>query len=349
MLQDHEARSRFDEAHVRFQLDDSFDMQTSTRHTLARVARCATCALIGTTTAIANHGPGTSGGGSSTVSGETLKAGAFELSLRTDWTKFESFTREEAEAHAAESGEFDAIDSSWLETFALTYGVTDDLQLGAQLGYYRGNDFIDAESDGGPAESSTADPAGLSDLWLQAKWRVMHGQHGHLALLGGVKLPTGKDDERLDNGELLEPSSQPGTGSVDWQAGVGYSRFLTSRVTLDASAVYTLRTEHDDFTVGDRLDLGVAFAYRITESVQQYPNYSVSAELLGVSLAKDDEDGEKNDNSGGDTLYLAPGARVRFNEHIALSLAPAFPIHQDLNGDQVETRTKATLDLSVSF
>src|SRR6185503_1968010 len=132
----------------------------------------------------ANHGPGTSGGGNFTMSGETLRQGGFDLTLRTDITKFESVSRAEAEQKA------------------IAHGVTDDIQLSAYVGYYWGNDFIDAEEDGGGgAESATADPKGLTDTWIQGKWRMMHGPHGHLALVGGVKLPTGKDDEKLSNGE----------------------------------------------------------------------------------------------------------------------------------------------------
>ena len=62
-------------------------------------------------TALANHGPGTSGGGTSTLSGETLKKGGFDLSLRTDVTWYETFTLSEAADHAVQSGEFDAIES----------------------------------------------------------------------------------------------------------------------------------------------------------------------------------------------------------------------------------------------
>ena len=40
--------------------------------------------LILSVTARANHGPGASGGGNATVSGETLKPGRFEISLRED-------------------------------------------------------------------------------------------------------------------------------------------------------------------------------------------------------------------------------------------------------------------------
>jgi hypothetical protein len=177
----------------------------------------------------------------------------------------------------------------------------------------------------------------------------MRGRPGHLAVIGGIKLPTGDDDETLSGGSEIEPSSQPGTGSVDYQAGLAYSRFLTSRVTLDASGLYTLRTEHDDFKVGDRFDAGVALGYRLTESIRSFPQVSVFTEALYVWLDKDEEDGEREESSGGHTVYIAPGVRVRLNENAALTVAPAFPVLQDLNGEQVETRFKLTAVLSLTF
>jgi hypothetical protein len=178
---------------------------------------------------------------------------------------------------------------------------------------------------------------------------VLQGQPGNLAVIGGVIAPTGRDDVELSNGELLEPSSQPGTGAWAYQVGLAYSRFLTSRITTDASAIYTIRTSHDGFEVGDRLDLGVAFAYRLTESIRTFPNYSVFTEANAVWLGKDESAGEKNENSGGWTVYLTPGARVRFSENVALTVAPSFPILQELNGEQIESRFKVAVTLSFSF
>jgi hypothetical protein len=313
------------------------------------MVRAGLVALLATP-ALGNHGPGTSGGGSSVASGETLRAGGFDLSLRTDFTKFEDVSRAEAEQRAIQSGEFDALDKSFLESFSIAYGVTDDFQVGAQIGWYSGTNFVAAEADGlGGADVATADPRGLSDLWLSGKLRVMRGASGHLALMAGLKLPTGKDDVRLSDGDLLEPSSQPGTGAVDGQVGVAWSKFLTSRTTVDASALYTLRGEHDGFRVGDRADAGVALAYRLTEDVKAFPNWSVSGELLSVWLDKDDDHGELNGNSGGTTVYLAPGVRERVNPHVSFSLAPALPIVQDLNGDQIEARAKLVFNLSFSL
>jgi hypothetical protein len=297
-----------------------------------------------------NHGPGTSGGGSSTASGETLRRGRLSLDLRTDFTSYERVSRDEAEDVASQAGEFDALGSALVESLTLAYGLGDGLQLALQFGYYSGSDFIDAEADGaGGAESATADPRGLTDTWFTGKLRVLRGAAGHLALLAGIKLPTGEDGEELSDGERLEPSSQPGSGSVDYQAGLAYSRYLTPRVTLDASGIFTLRSEHDGFEVGDRADLGLALAYRLTEDVRAPDNYSVFAELSGIWLDQDEEEGVANESSGGRTVYLVLGLRDRFSEHLSLSLAPAIPIHQDLEGEQVEAEWRAAVTLSFTL
>jgi len=215
-----------------------------------------------------NHGPGTSGGGSQTLSGETLKEGHWAFSWRSDFTDFQRFSAAQAEANALAHGGFDAVDHTLVETLSVAYGVTDDLELGLSSGYYRGTNFIDAEADGmGGVESSGGDPSGPTDLWIQARYRMRHDRHGHVAALFAVKAPTGKDHERLVNGELLEGSSQPSSGAFDFKVGLGYSRFLTPRTSMDAGASYTLRTRANRFTVGDRADLGVDLAYRLTEDV----------------------------------------------------------------------------------
>lgn len=326
-------------------------MSTSTRfRPFARGLSVAALAVVPLRELLANHGPGTSGGGSSTASGETLKAGAWDLSLRVDETEFEDVDRQEAAQRAQTSGDFDALRRSFLTTMSLAYGVTEDLQVGASLGYYRGSDFFAAEQDAfGNVDVADADPHGITDLWLQGKYRFVHNEFGSLAVLAGFKLPTGNDDQRLSSGEKLEPSSQPGTGAFDGQAGLAWSRYLTPNLTADTSAVYTLRGEHAGFTVGDRFDAGFALAYRLTDAITAFPNWSLFGEANVVWLGKDDDHGTKNENSGGTTLYLTPGVRVRFNPTAALTLAPSFPVAQSLHGEQVETRFKVAATLSFGF
>ena len=84
------------------------------------------------------------------------------------------------------------------------------------------------------------------------------------------------------------------------------------------------------------LDLGAAVAYRLTESIKQFPNWSVFGEANAVRIGKDHDDEEgDNPNSGGWTIYLTPGVRCRFNERVALTFAASLPVSQDLNGDQI--------------
>lgn len=313
--------------------------------------------LMMTGVALANHGPGTSGGGSSTISGETLNAGQYDLTFRLDFTDFENVSEAEVIAQVGQGGDhFDALARSYLTTASLSYGVTDDLEVSGAIGYYYGQDFISAHThehhegeEEEPPLVGTADPNGLTDLWVTAKYRIMKGGPGHLSLIGGVKFPTGRDDVDDSNNHALEPSSQPGSGAFDFQAGAAYSRYLTERITIDASGVYTFRLEHDDFKVGDRADVGVALAYRLMEDITSFPSVSVFGEALWVWLDHDEEAGVDNPNSGGIYLYLSPGVRVRWNNTFSMAVAPAFPVVQDLEGEQVETDYKLTFSLSFVF
>src|SRR2546421_11421850 len=151
---------------------------------------------------LANHGPGASGGGSSTISGETLKPGHFELSLREDFSQFEKFSNAAAAARARSGGDFDALDHGFDTSLDFAIGVFDGFQIGASTGYFIGNDFKSAElqSDGSVQEAKT-NPRGLTDLTVTGKYRILKGAPGNLSIIAGVKAPTGPSDGRLSNGE----------------------------------------------------------------------------------------------------------------------------------------------------
>jgi len=175
--------------------------------------------------------------------------------------------------------------------------VSDDLQIGAALGYFIGHDFRGADlQEDGSVETSTTNPDGLTDLVLIGKYRLLRGRPGNLALIVGVVIPTGRASAALVNGEQLSPTDQPGTGRWGLPVGFGYSRFLTPNLTMDASVLYTFRFEKDDFKVGDRLDTGLALAYRLTESIKTFPQYSLFAELNDVYLFNDRVQGENDPN-----------------------------------------------------
>jgi hypothetical protein len=202
----------------------------------------------------------------------------------------------------------------------------------------------------GGADVGTANPKGITDTWFTTKYRILKGMPGNLSLIAGVKAPTGEDDHRLSNGDRLEASSQPGSGAVDFQLGAAYSRYLTTNLTIDASGVYTFRTRDHGFKVGDRADLGVALAYRLTDDIKELPNLSVFVEALGVWIGKDNSHADgTNPNSGGWSMFISPGIRCRLTQHMSATVAVLVPILQDLNGAQVKRDYRISAGVTWTF
>lgn len=83
----------------------------------------------------ADHGPGTSGGGFSTQSAETLKPRQWSASVHLDWTEFEAIGSEDVVG----LDHFDLLDRSYLFTFGASVGITENLQVGIAFGYYAAN------------------------------------------------------------------------------------------------------------------------------------------------------------------------------------------------------------------
>jgi hypothetical protein len=308
-------------------------------------------ALLAVFSVRADHGPGTSGGGASTQSGETLKPGKFSIEFREDYTEFEDLSAATVEAKATTAGSFDLLDRSFLSTFSVSYGIVENFQVNLSIGYYKAVNALEAEfdADTGETEILTFDPDGVTDLWLGGKYRFYRGPIGSIAVFGGAKFPTGRFDVENSAGERVEPSATAGSGSYDGMLGLAYSRFLISQLTFDTSVQYTYRTEADDFRLGDRVDAGLALAYRFTEDIHTFPQFSAFAEANVRYLFKSEENGERDPNTGGTVLFLTPGFRVSFCPNFSFTVSSPLPVVQDLNGEQLETSFKVNGALTLTF
>jgi hypothetical protein len=300
---------------------------------------------------LANHGPATSAGGVGVESAEPLPEGETSFVLRENYTSYENLSRAEVESRAAAAGEFDYLDDSFITTLGASYGVTEDFDLSASIGWYSGRGFVDAEGsengDGGTAEPSVGDPTGLTDLAALGKLRVHSTEENSFALLGGLIAPTGDRRERLNNGSTLEPSSQPGTGRFGFQGGLAFTHAFTHGLKLDTSSLYTHRLERNDIRVGDRLDTGLALSCQVSDSHNTLPRLSFFGELNHIWLDKDESAEGRNGNSGGTSLFLTGGIRLALGNYLTFTVAPSVPLYQASNGDQVEVDYKFTGILAV--
>jgi hypothetical protein len=298
----------------------------------------------------AGDGPSTWSSSLRTYSGKLIAKNSYRVEVTSDYTDFDAQTRDEAEARAISSGTFETLDHAFLETVSISYGAYDQWEFGASIGYWFGTNLIRAERTSlSEATTADADPDGLTGLWLTGKYGLYAGTFGHLAGLLGLELPAGQSAEAYSDGTKLSPSTQPATDEFAWRVGIAWTYDFSERFLIDASTLYTVHTESEDYQVGDRADFGLALRWRIDADATAFPNFTLVAESLGLWMNRDQFADEKVANTGGNQWLLAPGLDVRFDEHVELHVAPQFPVREERQGNQIETDFRATAALIISF
>ncbi len=152
-------------------------------------------------------------------------------------------------------------------SLGIAYGVTHHLTISAELPYVRRDDLREGTHDhsGGLAVNSVeqlGSVCGIGDLSLLAKYRLTAGTGPGLALISGVKMPTGSTGKRSLQGERLETEHQPGTGSWDPILGASASAPM-GPVGFTASLLYQFSGRGAQHTrLGDRLQGGIALSHR---------------------------------------------------------------------------------------
>lgn len=320
----------------------------------ALLAACALAALL-VAPAWAHHGPGFSAGARSVPTGEVLERGRVSFSVRYEQTEYEKLSEEAFIERAREAHTLELLERGLLISPTLTAGVAPGVEVSATIGYFRAVGARERALD--PHSGETAlfrfDPDGFTDLWLNGKIAVHGGERHHLTLQGGVKAPTGRrsvDVEILEgNVEGVEKTASPnhapqattlpiGSGSWDGLIGFGFTAWPSDRLAIDTGAHFVVRTEADDVRLGNRFDGGVIATYRLSRDGARSPRISLFAQTAVQSIAMNRVEGETDESSGGTTLFVSPGARFDIGARTALWIAPQFPVAQDVNGDQVESR-----------
>jgi hypothetical protein len=318
-----------------------------------------------------------SGGGLSVFSPDTLDEGHWATGFRLTYTRPEHRSDEELEALAERHIHAHNTDYNLNASLGVAYGITHHLTLSAELPYVRRDDLREGEHShtGGETTSEVVQlgsPSGIGDLSLLAKYRMTEGegQGLQLALIGGIKIPTGSTHKRSEEGERLETEHQPGTGSWDPVFGASASAKI-GQAQLTASTLYQLSTKGAQRTrLGDRLQGGIALSHRFGVAMHgreepslnhhhgdaldenhEHPHDSWDAfvELAGEWEGRQQADGEIEQASGGKWAYVAPG--VRFNSASGWSAAAAFalPVWQNIRESHPDNRYRAMLSLGRAF
>jgi hypothetical protein len=287
-----------------------------------------------------------------------LPAGNWSAGFRTENVNFDRFSDGELAGSAA-AGEEDvhSVDQLVNASVSVAYGVTDDLTLSARLPYVDRQDIREGEiEDGEPETHDHGDSNGMGDLSLLAQYRFFASQGVSASVIGGVKAPTGKTDVK-DGGEKLETEFQPGTGSWDWLFGASASA-NSGRIGFHGNVLYHLTTEGSQNTeIGDAVFYNLGFVYGLSsddgEAHQKHGHshlkWDLMLELNGEYREKNKIGGRKEDNSGGDVIFLSPGIRVSSPGEWSLFLSLAKSIYDDFNGRQTDVDYRLVGGIGFAF
>jgi hypothetical protein len=201
-------------------------------------------------------------------------------------------------------------------------------------------------TDGHDIETGTE--KGIGDASLLGSWTAYHREHdqrhAHVALLAGVKFPTG-DSDRLEEEEqesdhhhgAMENAVHGhdlalGSGSYDGIIGTSAS-WRDDRWFAVGLIQYAIRTEGDHhYRYANDLSLRLSPGYLFWQAEDD--SFGVQVSLSGEHKGEDEHDGEKEEGSAMTSVYLGPACALSLGSVYA-DIGLDVPIYQDTSTVQI--------------
>jgi hypothetical protein len=176
-----------------------------------------------------------------------------------------------------------------------------------------------------------------------------------MAGLAGVKFATGSTNAKTADGMgYLDGHMQPGTGSTDYLLGVSFSHSL-DRFSIAANLLGTLTGKgkfgNMSHQFGNALNYDLSGKYRVApEAFQpQKPQYFLSLGINGEIRDREKVEDVTVDDSGGNVVYLTPGAQLVLAPHWVIELSYLHAIYHNLYGTQLGETYKAVSAVTYLF
>ena len=229
-------------------------------------------ALLLASPAFAHHPSGatsTSGAGPiGTISATTLEQGQSAAGVFFEMVKIRAFSDTELTTFAGKHIHAHSIDAILSPSLVYAHGLTKDLTLSARLPVIIRQDIREGHHSHGPAGNTVderGDSSGIGDLTLMSQYRFFNDPRTgtEMAVLLGIKVPTGATGVNDAFGGRFEAEFQPGSGSWDGLFGLAFTKRLGAW-SFDANVLYQLATTGtQDTDLGDRFLYNAAISYRL--------------------------------------------------------------------------------------
>jgi hypothetical protein len=312
-------------------------------------------ALLLAQPAFAHHpsGVGSTGGAGpiNTVSASPLDKGETAASITFEWIKFDPLSNAFLADFGASHGHdvhVHSLSSILAPAISVGYGITADFTISARLPVVVRTDIKEAThvhpGGGAPAVGAVdflGDSAGIGDLF-DAEFQPGSGSWDGLFGLAATKRigPWSFDSN------VLYVLATVGTQSTDLGDRFLYNAAVSFRLLQGASAAAPMKLG----ALPDPMWHGGPSTHQHSHLQEAFrgPALDLVVELNGEWHAKEVQSGVTDSNSGGNTLYLAPGLRFS-KDNWSSYLSVGIPIINDLNGIQAEPEIRVVTGLSVTF
>lgn len=240
-----------------------------------------------------------------------------------------------------------------MHMLGVMYAPSDNLTLMAMIPYVE-NDMDHVTAMGGAFTTRSSD---LGDISLTALSTFENGVLWKV----GLSFPTGDQDQRdlTPMGRSVLPyPMQIGSGTYDLTLGIGQTVIRDSDSWgFQLQGVYRFGENDDDYTLGNRVDASVWYAYRLNHnwSVSARGVYQHQANIDGgdpryaMALSTNLVPTVDPDLRGGERLDIAIGVNWQHASGHRLAFEYQVPAWQDLDGPQLETDSVLTVGWQKAF
>lgn len=236
--------------------------------------------------------------------------------------------------------------------FNIGYTITTNLSVEGLFTYVKQERII---SQFGNINKDGSNGIGDGVLLFKYNFSQIFKQNNLLRLGLGTKMPIGATDKKSEQGILLNPDLQPGSGAWDLIGWFFYSQTFSFRPsgTFAATAVYRYTGTNNNFLNG-------ATTYRFGTEFQGFINYTdqflVGKNLMSPGLSvsyrnanKDEIGGSLLDNTGGAWVNLIPSLNIEIIEDFNFLIKFEIPIYSFVDGTQLTPTFRITTGLFYSI
>jgi hypothetical protein len=245
---------------------------------------------------------------------------------------------------------------SLVNYIVVTYGITNNFNVGGSLSYQKEFGFRSANlSNENPplVVQNLGNSSGLTDSSIYGLWRITPATPVQTnlssAIIAGSNIPIGKTNVLTSTGELFSAADQPGSGGFTPYVGIMFSKEWKG-LMFSHNLFYAHPLKGTQFTtLGNVFDYNFAVVSDLYDGKIKKLNYSINGvlELNGEYTSNDVFLNEKDPNSGGNIIYIAPGLRVNVRETLSFYANINIPVYQSMNG--IQSLSKYNIYSGVDF